>query len=275
MSATLSKGRRVPQRDKEPKNHSAEEQQYFSRAVAKSLELLEILGKSDQPLALNQLFTKVKLTKSSAFRLLYTLEATGYIAKHEDGHYSLKHEIRGNVREKLISTLLEIATPLMRELTREFRETTGLAVLFENHIEAIAVVESPHVVRMGNTVGRILQPHASALGKCITAWQPEQRCESLLRSYGVNAVTPHTIVDENELQREFERIRKQGYATDREETCAEGFCFSTPIFNADGEVSAAISISIPKMRLGPPEAQERIIHRMKETAAIITRALRR
>ena len=45
---------------------------------------------------------------------------------------------------------------------------------FENRIEVVATVESPHLIRMGNTVGRILPPHASSLGKAVTAFQREE-----------------------------------------------------------------------------------------------------
>jgi IclR family acetate operon transcriptional repressor len=249
------------------------ESQYHSRAVAKALEILEVLGGADKPLALNQLTHKVGLSKPSVFRLLYTLEETGYVVKDQEGHYSLKHDIRPSVREKLHGALLKIASPVLRELTREFRETTGLAVLFDNHIEVIAVVESPQTVRMGNTVGRILQPHASSLGKCITAFQPEQRREHLLRSYGVNRITKNTIVDENALADEFRRIREVGSALDRGETCLEGQCFGAPIRNPEGEVFAAISISVPVSRLGTPTHQARILERIVAAAARISKSV--
>ncbi|MGH9627068.1 MAG: IclR family transcriptional regulator [Bryobacteraceae bacterium] len=259
---------------KHPGAQKTQEPQYYSRAVAKALDLLEILGNSRQPLALHELAARVSLTKASAFRLLFTLESTGYVRKDQAARYTLKHEIRRSVRDKLIKTLLEAAAPFLRELTREFRETTGLAALFENHIEVIAVVESPQAIRMGNTVGRILQPHASSLGKCITAWQPEERREHLLRSYGIGPMTEHTITDEQELYREFERIRERGYGADAQETCMEGFCYGAPIFSPEAEAFAAISMSLPKTRLGDAEHQKRIIQTVKRAAAGISGSLR-
>jgi IclR family acetate operon transcriptional repressor len=241
--------------------------------VAKALELLDVLGQVREPLPLNQLAARVKLTKPSTFRLLFTLEATGYVLKDAEGRYKLRHDVRHGIREKLIAAVVEAGLPHMRDLTRQFRETTGLAVLFENHIEVVAVVESPHTVRMGNTVGRILQPHASSLGKCITAFQPDERREHLLRSYGVSAMTEHTLTDENALHRELERIRTRGYATDAQETCLEGFCFGAPIAGPDGSVFAAISMSVPRVRLGPPEHQKAIVERVKGVAGAITAML--
>jgi IclR family acetate operon transcriptional repressor len=146
-------------------------------------------------------------------------------------------------------------------------------MLFVNHIEVIEVIESPQTVRMGNTVGRILQPHASSLGKCIAAFQPDPFREHLLRSYGVSRYTENTITDENLLDREFKTIRQLGYAEDRGETCIDGHCFGAPIIGPDGGVFAAISISMPVSRLGSAEYQAHAVERITENAKQISRAL--
>jgi IclR family acetate operon transcriptional repressor len=173
----------------------------------------------------------------------------------------------------MIATMLETGVLQIRDLTREFRETTAIAALFDNHIEVVAVSESPQTVHMGNTVGRILQPHASSLGKVITAFQPDERREHLIRSYGVTPLTAKTITDENILQRELEQVRTRGYATDAGETCLEGHCFGAPIYGPDGDVVAAVSMSIPLVRLGGPDQQAKIVERVKATAAAISAAL--
>jgi IclR family acetate operon transcriptional repressor len=261
--------RKPPLKKVEP----SDEERYFSRAVAKALEILEILSNARQPMGLNQVSARLKLSKPSVFRLLYTLEMTGYIRRADDGRYYLTHDIRRGMQDRLAEMLLRAARPHLRELSREFRETTGLAMLLVNHIEVIEVFESPQTVRMGNTVGRILQPHASSLGKCIAAFQPESFREHILRSYGVSAFTPNTITDENALDQEFRLIREQGYATDRAETCIDGYCFGAPIAGPDGGIFAAASISLPASRLGTEEYQARLVVRIRETAKAITRSL--
>jgi DNA-binding IclR family transcriptional regulator len=245
-----------------------EGQAYQSRAVAKALALLDLLG-DGQSRSLTELAAAVKLTKTSSYRLLCTLGTAGYVERNQEGRYSLRGQSRSGGRDKLIAALLQVSAPYMRELTREFRETTGLAALFDNHIEVIAVIDSPQIVRMGNTVGRILQPHASSLGKCITAFQSEQRREHLLRSYGVSAITGSTITDETVLAQEFADIRRQGYATDRGETCVDGYCFGAAIRDGKGDVIAAISISVPRTRL-ETMPRERIIGAIKGAAEAIT-----
>jgi len=258
-------------RSSEPARKEPKEDKYFSRAVSKALEVLEILKRSPQPQALHQLTSKVALTKSSLFRILHTLEVAGYVEKTADGRYLISIDRRPLIPTSMLSRLLRIATPQLKELTRQFRESTALGVLFDNHIEAMAVVESPQVIRMGNTPGRILQPHASAIGKSIAAFQTEERRERLLRSYGILRMTPKTITDETLLREEFKRVREQGYALDSEETTLDGQCFGCPILMGDGEVLAAISMSMPKSRVGSAENQQKLIDGVVRTARAIAK----
>jgi IclR family acetate operon transcriptional repressor len=249
---------------------SPKEDKYFSRAVSKALEVLEILKRSPQAQALHQLTPKVALTKSSLFRILHTLEVAGYVEKTADGRYHVSIDRRPLIPTSLLTRLLRIATPHLQELTRQFRESTALGVLFDNHIEVMAVVESPQNIRMGNTTGRIVQPHASALGKSICAFQTEERRERLLRSYGILRVTPKTMTDETLLRGEFRRIREQGYALDSEETTIDGQCYGCPLFTGDREVLAAISLSLPKSRMGAAENQQRLIEGVVAAARAIS-----
>jgi IclR family acetate operon transcriptional repressor len=251
----------------------APDKKYYSRAAAKALHILDLLSASPQPMALNELTLLVKLTKTSLFRLLYTLEFEGAVEKDATGRYSLKANPAKPMNRHYLETVLDAGTAQLRDLVREYRETASLAFLFDNHIEVIAVVESPQIVRMGNTAGRILQPHASSLGKCITAFQRDERREHLIRSYGITAITPHTITGEQALHQELEQTRGRGYGLDREETCAGGFCFGAPILAPDGFAVAAISVSVPKQRLGASAAQQKLIESVRQAAGRVTAAL--
>jgi IclR family acetate operon transcriptional repressor len=119
---------------------------------------------------------------------------------------------------------------------------------------------------MSNVVGHILPPNASSLGKAITAFQPPEQRERLLRSFGTYRFTQHTITDRKELNREYEGIRLQQYAIDREECAYDGICFCAPVLGPNGQVSAAISSSMPKTRLRDAEHEEAIIAAVRATA---------
>ncbi len=223
--------------------------QYFSRAVGKALEVLEFLQGELKPLSMNEIAQRIQLSKTSAFRILRTLETLGCVVLDGRGMYVLAPGIHAVTPTQWLGKLHRVGVPCLESLSRELAETSTLAALFENRVEVIAVVESPHVIRMSNVVGHILPPNASSLGKAITAFQAPEHRERLLRSFGTYRFTKHTITDRKDLNQEYEGIRAQKYAIDREECAYDGICFCAPIFGPNGQVSAAISSSMPKTRL--------------------------
>ena len=230
----------------------SEESQYFSRAVSKAFYILNFLNLSQEPVALNEMASRAGLTKTSCFRLLHTLERLRYIAQGPDSRYSIAESNWGSPSTQIANALLRSSQPIARALSEACGESVSIAVLFTNHIEVVQSFESSRVLRMANTVGRILPPHASSLGKAIAAFQPEAVRRKLLVSYGLQRFTPNTITDESKLREEFKKIRKQQYAYEGEESTWDGCCFGAPIFigyagEHDAAV-AAISVSMPKSR---------------------------
>jgi DNA-binding IclR family transcriptional regulator len=239
---------------------------YFSKVIGKAFDILRILRASPQSLSLNELTLRVGLAKSSVFRMLHTLEVSGYAERDASGRYAAAGGVRAWGREQLVTDLVEVANPHMRALSREFNETVTLAVRFDNRIEVVATIESRQLIRMANIVGRILPPHASSLGKAITAHQPEEVRERLLRSYGVHRFTTHTITDEVELKTEYERVRERGYSVDAEESVLEGRCFGAPVFGPAKEVVGALSVSVPKMRIRDKDTEQRLVSAIRRAA---------
>lgn len=244
---------------------------YYSKVIGKALDLIAILRTSPHPMSLNELTLRLELVKSSVFRILHTLEVSGYIDRDATGRYTLAPDLRATAPRHLRTALVDAAHPLLKQLGREFQETVSLAMRFENRVEVIATIESPHLIRMANTVGRIVPPHASSLGKAIAAFQPEDVRERLVRSYGIHRFTEHTLADELELRREFDQVRARGYSTDLEESVLEGCCFGAPILDAGGDAIAAISASCPKMRIRAEPLQKRLVSAIRRAADAISR----
>lgn len=249
-------------------------EQYFSRAVGKAFTVLHILARSEEPLTLSKIAARIGLTKSSTFRLLYTLEELQQVSQDAQGRYSVTEENRQSGYRSVAGMVVAIAGEAMHALHHRFKETVSVAVLLSNHIEVAGVLESPHIVRMANTVGRILPPHASSLGKAITAFQPESIARNLIISYGLHVLTPSTITDDDKLAEEMERIRKQGFAFEMEESVRDGCCFGCPIFLDQTSAVAAISISMPTSRLVQNEERHVLTEALKNAGLDISMKLR-
>ncbi len=253
----------------------ARDDKYYSKVIGRALDILAVLRKHEHPMGLAEIASHVGLAKSSAFRLLHTLEVSSYVERTADGGYGLAADLRMWGDGKRVTDLVDAALPHLRTLSREFGETITLAMHFDNRIEVVATLDSPHLIRMANTVGRILPPHASSLGKAITAHLPDDVVERLRRSYGNHRFTAHTITDEVALKQEYEAIRRQGYSLDVEESVLEGCCFGAPVNAPDGMAIAALSLSLPKMRLSDKAMQKGIIAAVRDAAAQTSKALQR
>lgn len=258
---------------RQPAQEQPGESRYFSRAVGKAIQMLELLSRSSSPMSLNELSKQTQLTKSSAFRLLQTLETLRYIRRDANGHYLSAQDRNSAVSAQYLNGLVAAAQGAMRKLNMEFGETVSMAVLVSNHIEVVHVIESASLIRMTNFVGRILPPHASSMGKAITAWQDADMRKRLLQSYGLTRYNENTIVDEQTIEEEFEKIRARGYSTDAEETTPGGFCFGASIVSAPSKVEAAISISMPKSRMPDETKKQRLIQALRNATREIAQTL--
>ncbi len=244
--------------------------QYLSRAVSKSLKVLELLQSARSPMGLQEIARRIQLSKTSTFRLLRTLEAAGCLVCVGSGVYGLAPGIYSVVPTLWLARLLRCASVRMREVNNQLRETVSLAALFDNRVEVVAVVESPQIIRMSNVVGHILPPNASSLGKVIAAFQSQEQREKLLRSYGVWRFTDRSIIDPVKLQEEFSRVLAEKFATDREESVSDGICFGVPVFSPGGEVNVALSTSVPKMRVRDQAHEKAIVAALRTTAENIS-----
>jgi IclR family acetate operon transcriptional repressor len=246
---------------------------YFARAVSKSFDLLDLLSRAGASLSLNELAAQVDLTKSSTFRLLQTLRALGYVSQDSETRYSLEAENWISPAVQTKNALLAVARDQARDLRTRFQETVSLAVLYANHIEVVLGFESPRMIRMANTLGGIIPPHASSLGKAILAFQPQQVQSRLIHSYGIRRFTEHTITDEVALLEELALVRRQGHAVEDEEAFLDGCCVGCPIFAGRSSAVAAISTSMPKFRFPQGDELKSMIASLKDTARAISDSL--
>ena len=250
-----------------PSNSSNE-----SRALSKGLNLMERLVKDKLPMSLAELAATIELGKPSTLRLLRTLESMGYVARNGNERYQVEVPWPALTLQITPRRLRTSARPVLDSLNTEFGETVALAILFDDFIRVIDVVESPHHIRMSNYPGRILQPYASSLGKAIAAFQEPERQQKLLDVYGLYPFTGNTIVGLGAIRDEFASVKEQGYALDMEETVEGGVCFGAPVIAPRAGACASLSVSMPKIRCDTSK-HERVIDAVRRAALRISKGL--
>ncbi|HEV2275255.1 MAG TPA: IclR family transcriptional regulator [Acidobacteriaceae bacterium] len=248
-----------------PEPVDGSEERYHSRTIERALDVLETFDPNHASLSLKEISRIRKLPESTLFRILLTLQKRGYLEQHPDGTYQLSRKVLFGKLIEGAEHLRVLARPILEEIASEFNETASLAYLFEDHIQILDTVETFHPVRVTNRCGRILPPHCSSLGKAIVAFQPADLADRMLEAYGLNKRTEFSISDRSLLRLELERVRKSGFAVDREESTLGGICIGAPITAANGRVRAAISVSTPVARL--PKEKEALIQAAVMAAA--------
>jgi IclR family acetate operon transcriptional repressor len=116
--------------------------------------------------------------------------------------------------------------------------------------------------------------HSTSVGKCLIAWLPKPEIEELLREQNLKKRTTRTITSMTRLLAELERVRHQGHAVDDEENSPGARCVGAPIFDALGNVIAALGVSGTLSQVDQAKVS-RVADALKETSRRITRHLAR
>ena len=219
-------------------------------SVANSLRLIRAFSEDHYEIGISDLAKRLGLAKSTVHRLASTLLEQGMLEQNAgDGKYHLGlalFELGTLVRRKMDFTME--ARPFLRTLMEKTGETVHLAILDHDSVLYVISLESKQALRMGSKVGTRVPVHATAVGKALLAFQPEEEIARIV-ARGLPASAPNTIVDGKALQRELALVRARSYAEDDEESEVGLRSVAAPIRNDSGAVIAAISIAGPAHRM--------------------------
>jgi DNA-binding IclR family transcriptional regulator len=240
---------------------------YTVDAAAKALELLSVFSFREPRLSLADLATRTGIPRATAFRLLSTLEQSGFLDKvHGAYQLGIKCFVLGNIVAGGLD-LRETARPHLAALREATRETTQIAIL--DHWQVVyleRMLSSMSVGYMRSRAGAILPAYCTALGKTLLAYRPEAEVQAWAATQKFAALTPRTITSAKRLLKELAVIRERGYGLDEEEREKGVSCVAAPIANHTGDVVAAISVA------GPTERMPRDLVGSEIAAAVVAAA---
>jgi DNA-binding IclR family transcriptional regulator len=240
------------------------------RSVDRAAALLLALGESPGAAGVTELARRLGLHKSTASRLLATLERRGLVEQDDEtGKYRLGLVvIRLAERAERTLDLRGIATPELERLARLTHETTSLGVLDGDQLLCVAQADGPNLVAVGDWTGRATPLHCVASGKVVMAALAEREVVRIVKR-GLPRYTERTIVELEPLLEELARIRRRGYATAIGEFELGLNAVAAPVHDARGQVIAAVDIWGPTFRLTPRRVPE-LAAQVREAAAAIS-----
>src|SRR5215467_3241480 len=245
-------------------------------AVERALNILEAAARRRDGFTNSEISRKLGIPKSSASYILRTLERRGYLRREtETGRYRLGLKILsldGDAQTNL--DIADVALPFMRTLIEKLHLTIHLTVLDQSETVYIEKVEAPGFFRVNTWVGRRMFLHSTSIGKCLLAWLPKQEVETIVKQQGLKKRTPKTITTMTKLFADLDHVKQEGYAVDDEENSLGARCLGAPVFDATGNVVAALGASGTLTQVDGVN-MTRIAEALKDTARRISRQLQR
>ena len=240
------------------------------RSVDRAASLLLALGDFHGDAGVTELARRLGLHKSTASRLLATLEKRGLVEQDEEsGKYRLGLiVIRLAEHAERTLDLRAIAMPELDRLARATHETTGIGVLQGDQMLTVAQADGPNLVAVGDWTGRVAPLHSVASGKVLLAFLPEREIMRLVRR-GLDRRTERTITQLEPLLEELARVRRRGYATAFGEFDQGQNAVAAPVHDARGQVIAALNVWGPASRVAAGRIPE-LADQVREAAAAVS-----
>ena len=243
-------------------------------SVQRALRVLEVVADHPDGIQAKAVARRLDLPLSTAYHLLNTLVAEGYLLHLEEARgYGLGYKIPAldrSLRHKLgVSPAVAAALGQVHQCAKA---AAYYAVFRDADIVVAHVADAPETPRVDPLdVGFNDAAHALAFGKVMLAsLSPDDRHE-YLEAHGLPAFTEQTTVDEPELEVELKEVADRGLGLDLEEFRPGLACVAAPVLAADGTVLGGVAISVPAASF--QHAQPRLAGAVRQGARRIGRAL--
>lgn len=216
------------------------------QSLARGLQILDLLTYAQQPISVTEIALYLDVDKSTASRLVGTLENYGYAqqARGSRGYTIGKrlHSIGWQITNRY--ALRELAKPYLHMLAESTGECAHIGVYSSGKALITDDVQpETSLLRVVGNSGRLIHLHNTAVGKTLIAFGDFPLPDELPE------VTSLTITDEERLHQELETVCIQGFALDDEENEPGVRCIASPVYDQMGVTVAAIGISGPTVRV--------------------------
>lgn len=220
---------------------------FYIQSINRALTLVELIGKAgDEGISQTLLSKASGLPVSTVYRILYNLLSWQYVQEDDYGRFRLGLGLisLGNIASGSIE-LKSTAHPYLADLGNLTSETIYLAILDEDHADVIYIdkIESKGNIKLAAGIGSRNCIHSTANGKVLVSGFTDDHIKKLISMSGMPAHTDSTITKPEDLIREINQVRLQGYAIDNIENEPGVRCVAAPVFDSRGRIAGSISLS--------------------------------
>ncbi len=236
------------------------------QSVDRAAALLKAIADSSHPPTVVELAAACGLNRSTAWRLLATLDAHGLIERDPvSQRYSLGYAFLRIAAGAELDPLVRRARPVLERLARDTVEATNLAVAKRFNLVYVDQVDPPQIMAP-NWFGRSVPLHATSTGKAYLAFLTDEERRVVLPRR-LERYTETTVTDRRRLEDELDQVRQDGWAICVGELEESLFGASAPVLSEQGRPVAIVSVwgtehRLPRERL--PETGARALAAAEE-----------
>jgi PcaR/PcaU/PobR family beta-ketoadipate pathway transcriptional regulator len=251
------------------------ESRYNIEALARGLDILELFTYDNPSLSLTEIVAILNLSKSTIFRILSTLETSGYLER-DPGTRRYRPSLKVlQLGFTAINSLevRQVARPLLERLAQEVDETVSLCVLDGTRVVYVDRVRNRAIVGLVLDIGSHVPAHCTTMGKILIANLLPDKLDKFLKNTNFKKFTPRTITDRQTFLAELSKIRKDGFAVSDGELAIDLRAAGAPIFNITQRTVAAINVSGSTSTISLQRLKKEIVPAVMKTAHQISLAL--
>ncbi|MBO6894544.1 MAG: IclR family transcriptional regulator [Roseibium sp.] len=226
--------------------------------VGKALDVLDKVAAKGRPVRFSELLNESQHPKATLYRLLQTLVSQGMLA-YDDAlqTYSLGIRlVRLAHAAWRQSSIAPIARPFIKELSEIVGETVHLAQLDGGQVLYVDKRNAADPIDMYSQAGKVGPGYCTGVGKALMAFQEPTELDEIIKKQAFYKYTEATLVTEDMLRADLQKIRAEGVAYDREEHEPGIICVAAPILSSKGRPIGALSVTTSTLRKDLEELKE-------------------
>jgi IclR family pca regulon transcriptional regulator len=248
---------------------------YYIEALARGLEVLSLFSRERPSLAMSEVVELTGLNKATAYRVLSTLEAVGYLNRNaQTKRYSPSLKVL-TLGFTAINNLdvRQVARPYLEQLSQELNLTTSLGILDGLWVVYADRIRNRAIVGILLGLGDRIPVHCSSMGKVMLAYLPEPELEIHLGEADLIPCTPRSIASMEVFKAELLEVKQQGFAFNDGELYSGLRAIAAPIFNSKRQVVAAVNVSGSQDEVSQERLHQVLPAKIMKTAISISQAL--
>lgn len=229
-----------------------------SAAALRAVRIMEIVARSERPMALTEIAGASGLPAPTTYRILTLLEGAGLLQREPTGKV---YGVGPRLTRLGVAALSNNGPGLerrviLRRVVDEIGETCNLAMLHGDEIVYIDRVETNWALKAELKPGSRVPLHCTSSGKLFLAQMPKARRRRLLESMNLVRHTANTVTDVERLAAQLEDIAQTRVGINNEELQAGVIGVAVPVHDARGRMIASVALQAPVARLPLARAVE-------------------